>query len=396
MNKNIFLIISNLAGGGAQRVASVLSKGLSSHYNPYLILHDGNRIDYPYCGQVIDLETPVKQSMLAKVIAFLRRTWIVRNLKKSLQPVAVISFLESSNFVNLLAGKKGKTIVSVRNYKSKQGRSFLGKVYQLLIRKLYGKSNLIVVPSEGIKADLEDIFKLEKKKIKVIYNPYDIDYINNETQEPLEDWERDFFNKPVVITVGNLGRQKGQWHLIRAFREVNKSMPDLRLMILGEGSLRPYLEKLISDYGLKNSIKLPGFVKNPFRLISRSEIFILPSLFEGFPNALVEAMACSVPVIASDCPSGPREILAPSSTAKGQSQVVERTDYGILIPVCSGIQHTADGYLEDKEKIMAEVILELIEDEELSNEYCLKSFTRARDFKVDIIMQQWLDTIKSF
>lgn len=394
MNERIFLLISNLTGGGAQRVVSVLSKGLSSHFNLYLILHDGNRVDYSYCGQVVDLETPVKKSMLAKVSAFFRRTWKVRNLKKTLQPVAVISFLESSNFVNLLAGKKGKTIISVRNYKSQQNRSLLGKIYHIFIRKLYMKSDLIIVPSEGIKADLGDFFKLKKKKIKVIFNPYDFNYIINETQEPLESWARDIFNNPVVVSVGSLSRQKGQWHLIRAFQEVSKRLPDLRLLILGEGNLRPYLEQLVFGYGLQSSIKLPGFVKNPFKLISRAKLFILPSLFEGFPNALVEAMACSVPVIASDCLSGPREILAPSSSDNGQAQVVERVEYGVLVPVCSGIQHTATESLEDREKIMADAIIELIENEELNQDYRLRSFTRACDFKSDVIIKQWLDTIK--
>lgn len=116
-----------------------------------------------------------------------------------------------------------------------------------------------------------------------------------------------------VVTAGRLTKQKGQWHLIRSFSKVLESIPNTKLVIIGKGK---YLEKLIQlskDLGIQDKVIFTGYVNNPHKIISKCDVFAFPSLFEGFSNALLEAMACNIAVVSSDCDSGSREILAPET-----------------------------------------------------------------------------------
>ncbi len=396
MKKNIGLIISNLSGGGAQRVVSNLSFGLSSYFKLYIILHDGKNIDYSYEGQLVDLETPVVKGFINKTTVFVKRILRLNAVKRRVKPYAVVSFLESSNFINLLSGGNSRTIISVRNYKSKQSSGFLGKLFSLMIKAFYGKSDLIITPTKSIKADLANAFNLEENKIKVINNPCDLEYITKKASEQLSINYRSIFEQhPVLITVGSLSEQKGQCHLIRAFKEIKKSVPGLKLFILGEGELRPYLEQMVSLMGLEEEVIMPGFEENPFKFINRSSVFLMPSLYEGFPNALVEAMTCDVPVIASDCPSGSREILAPETDFTFQTEQIEWAQYGVLVPVCDNKLSLGDESLSEKEKLMSEAVIMLLKDRTLYDKYKKISPVRAKHFESGLIVQKWVEIINA-
>ena len=396
MKNSIGLIISNLSGGGAQRVVSNLSFGLSSYFKLYIILHDGKRIDYPYEGQLVDLETPVGKGFLKKTAVFMKRILKLREVKRRVKPYTVVSFLESSNFINLLSGGKSRNIISVRNYKSKQSSGFLGKLFTVMIKILYGKSDLIITPTKGIKADLVKAFNLEDGRIKVINNPYNLEYINEKAGEQLTvDHEKVFDQHTILVTAGSLTKQKGHWQLIRSFKESTKTVPDLKLFILGEGELRPYLEQMVKAMGLQEDVFMPGFDENPFKFIRKSSIFVMPSLYEGFPNALVEAMACGVPVVASDCPSGAREILAPETDFKYQTAGIELAQYGVLVPVCSNNLSQEDEPLSKQEKMMSEAVIMILKDKSLYNKYKALSLVRAKHFESSTIVKQWVEMINS-
>ena len=194
--------------------------------------------------------------------------------------------------------------------------------------------------------------------------------------------------------MGRLTKQKGQWHLIRAFKKVKEKITNMKLIILGTGELEDYLKKLVVGLNLEKDVYFLGFQKNPFKFISKSKIHVFPSLYEGFPNALVEAMACEIPVISSDCKSGPREILAPETNIDVETKIIEYAKYGVLIPVCNDNYYKAKDPLTNKEMILAKSIVELYLSKELLENYTVKSKERVKDFNKDNIILEYENILK--
>jgi glycosyltransferase involved in cell wall biosynthesis len=317
----------------------------------------------------------------------------------------VVSFLERANFVNIISKlfKKNKAIISV-HMDQQTGHTGLRKLNKLLVKFLYQKADLVVAVSHGVRQSLINL-GIEKDKVKVIYNPYPIDEIRELAKEPLGSYE-EIFKHPVLITAGRLTKPKGQWYLLRVFKALKEKHKDLKLVILGEGELKDYLVKLSQELGLKTyvwdrdklsesfNVYFLGFQKNPFKFIARSKLFVFPSLWEGFPNALVEAMACGVPVVSSDCRSGPREILAPDTDFNYQTQKPEFAEYGVLMPVFKVKYKTANEPLEEREIMWVETIDKLLEDENLRKSYSEKAKQRAEDFRIEKIVQEWKEILR--
>ena len=336
MKKNVIILIHRLAGGGAERVASNLSLYLPrDKYNIYVVVYDDTVIDYPYQGHLVSLKTKSSSNLVGKSFNFIKRIYRLRKIKKDYQIDTTISLLGSANLLNILSRRKDKVIVSVRNFLL-LSEGFYSNLNKLLMRILYNKADTIVAVSYVLNQELKSKYKLASKKMRVIYNPYDINKIKKLSKEYIEDKYVQLFERPTIVTVGSLTKQKGQWHLIRAFKLVKEKIPNLNLIIIGQGELEGYLKSLINDLDLNDDIHLLGYQKNPFKYITKSNLFVFPSLYEGFPNALCEAMACGIPVISTDCKSGPREILAPNTNTELTTSEIEYGEHGILIPLISG------------------------------------------------------------
>ena len=196
------------------------------------------------------------------------------------------------------------------------------------------------------------------------------------------------------MNVGRLTKQKGQCHLIKAFKKVKETIKDMKLIILGRGELEDYLKQLVEELNLEKDVYFLGFQKNPFKFISKSKIYLFPSLYEGFPNALVEAMACEIPVISSDCRSGPREILAPETNIDVETKIIEYAKYGILIPVCDDNYYKARDPLTNKEMILAKSIVKLYSSKELLENYTVKAKERVKNFNKDKIILEYENILK--
>jgi len=233
----------------------------------------------------------------------------------------------------------------------------------MLIRLTYHRAEQILAVSEDIRQDLITQFKIPPEKIRVLYNAYDLQHLAIQAAQDLEPEYQAIFERPTLITMGRMNTQKGQWHLIRAFPMIKAHVPDAQLVILGEGQLLGELITLARMTGYADSIHFPGFQKNPHHLIARATLFVLPSHHEGFPNALAEAMACGVPVIASDCHSGPREILAPAE--KEQTEIpygVQSGRFGLLYPVDYSNHLTLQAPLTASETQLADLSIQLLND----------------------------------
>ena len=189
---------------------------------------------------------------------------------------------------------------------------------RLCLAYLCWRADGIIVPSEGIRRDLIDRFGVSARKIQTVHNGIDLEGAR-ELAEAAVDWPWSGQAGPVILGVGRLAPEKGFDTLVRAFAILRERI-DARLLILGKGPLRGELERLASESGVVRESVFGGFRENPFPYMRRSTVFVLPSYYEGFGYVLLEAMACGVPVVATDCPTGPGEI-------------VHHGDNGLLVPV---------------------------------------------------------------
>jgi glycosyltransferase involved in cell wall biosynthesis len=176
------------------------------------------------------------------------------------------------------------------------------------IRRLYPRVDQIVAVSQGVAEDTAQIARLPADRIRVIRNPVITPALLALARAPCPHPWLEAGEPPVILGMGRLQRQKDFPTLVRALAQVRQDRP-CRLLILGEGSGRARLEALVSELGIEAHVDLPGFQPNPFPYLARAALFVLSSAWEGSPNALTEAMALGTPVVSTDCPSGPRELL---------------------------------------------------------------------------------------
>jgi len=390
MKKRLLIVSDNLGGGGVQRVISLLIQYAPKGYDVslaltekkiYYKLRPGTKIYFihPYkmpldfLRSLLDLYTVVLRERPSAVMGVKRKIW---------------------NLILFLVGVK--RIIRVPSYQLYKHKRLREKLPYLLKRKLlYPRASKIIAVSQQIRKFLINEWQINPDKIVVVYNPLDMQLVRNLATEPLNYEEKTLFErKKVIINVARLSKEKGQWHLIRAFKSVSKEVPDARLVILGNGVLKNYLEKLISDLNLRNKVFLLGWRSNPFKYMARSFLFCFPSLWEGFGNAIVEALACGLPVMSADCLSGPREILAPGTRYKVyQLKRPEYAEYGILMPVMDGKFYSVSDPLTWQEEVWAEEIIRCLTHPEKLSKYRAKAISWARDFDAKKIAKRYFEVL---
>lgn len=239
---------------------------------------------------------------------------------------------------------------------------FTRKLVSFFLRQTYKKAERMIAVSTGIKDDLVRSLKIHPDRIRVIYNPaYDESVISRSKEEI----NHPFFGSRVILGAGRLTAQKDFKTLIEAFKIVKRKRENIKLIILGEGEERKRLEELIDKLGLKEYVSMPGFVENPYPYMRKASVFALSSRWEGFGVVLVEALACGTPVVSTDCPSGPAEILANGK-------------FGKLVPPA------------DPGKI-ADAIIETL-DQKFEPDTLA---ARARDFSVGKTARQYLEAVSA-
>jgi glycosyltransferase involved in cell wall biosynthesis len=226
-------------------------------------------------------------------------------------------------------------------------------------------------------------------------NPCDIEQLLSLARQPLEAQYHKLFDGNVIINTGRFRKQKGQWYLIRAFKKVLETMPDVRLVFLGEGEFQSYAETLVNDLRIKDKVHFLGYQTNPLKFMSQATVFAFPSLWEGYPVALVEALICRVPIISADCKSGPRELLAPDTDFSKTAQGIEKAEYGVLIPPFDGEFKDANSPLTKEESMLAEALLTLLQDSALRQHYKQVGFQRADAFKTERVVDEWMDVFRN-
>lgn len=314
----IALFTPSLFGGGAERAVLNLANTLAkTEKEVHLVM--ANAVG-PYLDLIspdvsaIDFRSPRVSRALPHLISYIKQH----------QPDVLLSFQNTANIVaistKILTRGKTKFVIregntpsiSLANSKLRQDRWLLR-----LLPWIYPMADAIVAISKGVASDLLSLMR--PKEITVIYNPVvGNDLIKKSRYSVKHPWFAPGM-PPVIITVGRLTQQKDHETLLLAFKKVREEC-EVNLLILGEGEERPFLEALVSKMNLQNDVSMPGFVNNPYPYMSNADVFVLSSRWEGFGIVIAEAMACGTPVVSTDCPSGPAEIL-------------ENGRYGKLVPV---------------------------------------------------------------
>lgn len=299
------LVSSSLNVGGAERVVSTMANYWAAKGWQITILtfDDGSEPPFYDLDRRIDLHSLGIRDQdgfkfsVSSVRYNLRRIQVLKQAIVVSEPDLVISFVNDTNIMTLLAcrGLKVKTIVSEHAYPT---FGQLNKATELLQQWAYQRADLITVPTHTALS----LFPIDRSKTLVIPNPIALPR-SEAIQSQLYTDDRH------ILAIGKLTPQKGFDLAIKAFAKVAHRYPEWTLTILGEGEMRSELEDLCAELELEDRVFMPGVVRNIGTHLHKADIFILPSRLECFPVTLCEAMACGVPVIASKCLSGPREII---------------------------------------------------------------------------------------
>lgn len=302
---HITMILASLYGGGAERSAINLATGFAArgiHVEILLLQDEGAMFD-----QLPDaINVTVYHHSRVLNALFDLKTYFNNN-----HPDAVISFLNQTNLVVLLAHSLANSTVPViptvrSNLTINRRDSLKERIIIFLSRFVFSRAARIIGVSDGVSDSVRQ--HITSHNVETIYNPTNIHNIIQKMQQPIPHVWLQSKEKPVIIAAGRLVPAKGFDVLITALAYLRDKLP-ARLIILGEGPLRAELEAMISQLDLNNDIQLPGYTDNPYAFFRYADVFVLSSRYEGLPNALIEAMVCSTPVVATDCESGPREIL---------------------------------------------------------------------------------------
>jgi glycosyltransferase involved in cell wall biosynthesis len=316
--------VKNLLGGGAERVAVNLLQGLPQDlFTQELVMVDA-------WGPFLEQVPPhVKQTNLAlgdNVTGAISH--LVRYLRER-KPDILISHLAHANVAAVIAATCARTDTKVILVEHNDNtlldqartRSKASNLMQRFKSLSYNRADTIIGVSQGVSEYVSRTFKVPMSKVETIYNPVVSRSLLERSQEPLTHPWFAPGEPPVLVGSGRLREQKDFPTLLKAFARVRAQL-HCRLLILGEGEGRPALEAEVAALGLQDDVALPGFVENPYAYMRNAALFVLSSRWEGLPTVLVEAMACGCPVVATDCPSGPAEILEDGALG----QLVEMAD----------------------------------------------------------------------
>ncbi len=326
----IALFIPNLMGGGAERITINLARSFADRgleVDLVLADHSGELKDHVAPSvRVVDLAQTRTVTALPHLARYLRRR----------RPVALLSALGHANLAALWAAKLAsfrKPVVVVEHAQLQIGHSLSKSAwFARAVGLTYGQAHGVVAVSHGTKRSLLEYAGLRDDQVVVIYNPvlandfHSAHAFSITRPEPL--------GRPgtkVLLGIGRLSAEKNFSLLIRAFKSVREREPS-RLVILGEGAERESLQELVSDLELTGDVLMPGFVQDPNAYLEHSDVFVMSSNYEALPTAMIEALSIGIPIVSTDCPTGPREVL------KGG-------EYGDLIPL-GDVSALADAMLK--------------------------------------------------
>ncbi len=377
---HVALLLSSFrAGGGEKQLIEIANAFVErGHAVDLLVLRSVGEYKSHIHPQVriVSLDAFRMIFSLPKIILYLRRE----------RPVVMLTLDEYTHILALLARfiahVETRVVLRIGNMLSVLATQYEGRAKRIAFftKHLFKKADAII--AHGVADDVIAVTGIDAKKVHVIYNPKSCVDILRQAEEPVANKWLSEKSVPVVIAVGRLRVQKNFPLIIRVFSEVAKTIP-ARLIIVGAGREEGRLRELIDELGCGDTVFLAGYSDNPYAWMKKADVYVAASLWEGLPNALLEAMACGLPAIAADCSSGPREILAPA------------TDYRTRLSVGSGVEYAEYGALVavNDEKALVEALGQLLLDGALRKKYAAASTARSKDFDSRDIVNEYAQVL---
>lgn len=367
--KKLLLIVPSLHQGGLQKVCAETARLMQPYFDVVIAVFDSSRVAYDIKGiPVEDLRLPSRPDKAGKVINVLKRGWKLRTLKKKEQVDIAYSFGPTANLANIAAGGKAVKWLGIRSYMD------MGNPRQ--IRLFCRCAQKVICCSDMICREVQDQYGCSKAV--TLNNPFDRQAVKelSEREEAHLPWD----GGRILISMGREDAVKGFWHLLKSFALVHEKLPDTKLMIIGDGEFEPY-RKLAAELGIDDAVYFTGLKRNPYPYLKRGSLYVLTSYYEGFPNAMVEAMSMGLPVIATDCMTGPKEIL--------------EDQYGILVPNMSPEENFDPADITEEEKQLAQRITALLGDEKKMAHYRRMALKRAGEYTAEAYIEKICSWAKS-
>ncbi len=411
--KNLLLLIPNLDFGGAQRAFYFMSTELAKRYNVIdCAFNTDTGVAYPTGNPLVTLDVPGGATVLDKVRNFRKRVQKLQEIKRKHQIDVTISQLAGADYVNLLAPAGDKRIVLVQGSRTAPDANITGLNLlvqnKVLVPWLYRRADRIAVVSRDIVTEMTEAFGLPERAVRVLHNCVDLNTVRPQAAEPIEPEVQAVFDRfPILISSGRLAEQKNQAPLLDVLAGLKAAGSDAKCFLLGDGHLRAPLLARAHALGLRTwttwdaaeggpalsadfDLYFLGFQSNPFKYLAKADLFVFPSDFEGFSLALIEALGCGLCIASTDCPTGPRELLAPASaTPATPLQTAEYGEHGVLLPL---LPHQPGETAEVK--VWTEALLRLLREKPLRAQYAAQAPARAQDFDLSRYLDKWVEVIE--
>ncbi len=385
---NLGILIPNLDSGFSFSKKLLISE-LAKKYKSKIFVLSGNQNEAGFFDEekLIYLNLDITSSLLKIPINYYNNINELKDLKRKYRINKTISFGKKANLLNALSKSSDEIIL---NIEKTYDDSF---VLEKFLKGLYKKADKIVTGTKRNRDYILDQYKFKKENVYLMESILPIDQISEEAAVEIEDDLTEFFENKVLINYGRLSKDKGQWHLIKAFFRIKEKVNNVKLLILGEGPLYKKLNDLIKSMNMEEDIIIIDKFDNPYKYLIRSDIFVLSSHNEEDKDRVLDAMACARPIISTTSSDEIIKLLSPSNYVKNINEPF-LGEYGILVPVAENSLNTSSKVLNKKEVILSDAIFKLLNDYKIYDEYMEQAAKRAVDYSAENIVAQWVEALE--
>lgn len=364
--KKMLLIVPALHQGGFEKVCVATARLLQPYYDIRIAIFDSRDIAYDIKGiPVADLRLPTRTGKIGKIANVIKRGLKLNVFMKKENIDIAYSLGPTANLANIAAGGSAEKWFGIRSYMDMDNPK--------QIRLFCRCADRVICCSEVICRELRDKYRCDKAV--TLNNPFDVQEMRALSVKEEADLPWD--EGRILISMGREDVVKGYWHLLKSFSLVHEKLPDTKLMIIGQGEFEDYKE-LARGLGVDDAVYFTGLKRNPYPYLRKGSLYVLTSYNEGFPNAMVEAMAMGLPVIATDCMTGPREILEDPYGNR----------YGILIRNMSREENFDPQNITAEEQNLAREIVTLLESGDKMEHYRNMALKRAGEYTAESYIEK--------